>query len=170
MMRIAAVLLFAWVMGTPGGAWGQTAGVVEGVVRDASQAAVQNCTVTLTGTMTNLKRTVAADEEGRYVAAGLPPGAYRVEAAAGGFRTAVRQVEWLSPGRTQRVDFELVVGELREVLEVTEDLPVVSTSSADWGGTVEQRQLANLPLNGRDLFDLAAQQPGITIANNNEGP
>lgn len=169
MKKIAAILVFGWVMGTAGGAWAQTAGVVEGVVRDASQAAVQNCTVTLTGTTTNLKRTVAADGEGRYVAAGLPPGAYRVEASAEGFRTAVRQVEWLSPGRTQRVDFELVVGELREVLEVAEDLPVVSTSSADWGGTVEQKQLANLPLNGRDLFDLAAQQPGIAIANNNEG-
>lgn len=164
MKRIAVgmVVWAAWALG-------QTAGTIEGVVWDASRSAVEHTPVTVTEKETGLSRTVRTGAGGRYVAAGLLPGQYRVEAAREGFRTAVVEAVRLSAGRTVTADMTLVVGERREQVQVRAEAAAVSTSAADWGGTVERAQLEDLPLNGRDLFDLAAQQPAVTIANNNEG-
>lgn len=166
-IRFAGALAAALLCGAVGQA--QTAGVIEGIVLDPSAAPVQGALISLTESATNFTRTVAADDRGWFIAPGLPPGAYRVEATAKGFRPALRRTGWLSAGRTQRVDFTLELGELREALVVRDVAPAVSTRASDWGGTIERSQLADLPLNGRDLFDLAAQQPAVAIANNNEG-
>lgn len=162
------LLLPAMVLSLPP-ALAQTAGTIEGVVADPSDAPVQGVAVTLTEAATSFTRNIQTDSSGRYAAPGLPPGVYSVEASFRGFRTVVREGVNLSAGRTVRADFSLQIGDLRETMKVTAEVPIVSTTASDWGGTIERSQLAELPLNGRDLFDLASQQPGVAIANNNEG-
>ena len=147
----------------------QTTGVLEGFVLDPSGAPAHGSTVSVTEITTNLTRSIQSDEHGLFLAPGLPPGVYRVEASSSGFRPSIRERVPISAGRTSRVDFTLEIGDLRDAVVVTEALPVVSSSASDWGGTIEREQLTSLPLNGRDLFDLVSQQPGVTIANNNEG-
>jgi hypothetical protein len=168
-MRAAFLRLLTWgfILGTTLAA--QTTGSLEGMVTDPSVAPVENAEVTLTLLATRYTRTVRSDGHGRFVAPGLPPGAYRLEVLASGFRPALLPSTLVSAGRTIRVDVPLQLGDLREAVVVTETAPLVSSSASDWGGTVDNRQMVNLPLNGRDLFDLASQQPAVTIANNNEG-
>jgi len=154
------ILLLLGVILAPQPALAQTAGTIEGIVADPSETPIQGGTVTLTDTATSFTRSIQTDTIGRYAAPGLTPGVYRVETSFRGFRTAVREGVRVSAGRTVRADFSLQIGDLRETIKVTAEVPIVSTSASDWGGTIERTQLAELPLNGRDLFDLASQQPG----------
>lgn len=147
----------------------QTTGWVEGVVLDASGAAANQARVTVTAVATNASRVVDIAETGRYAVFGLPAGTYQIRVTASGFRTAVREGVVVSAGRATQANFDLQVGETSEAVTVAGSAPLVSTSAADWGGTVGQQQLTNLPLNGRDVFDLVAQQPGVYVANNNRG-
>jgi hypothetical protein len=163
------ILLLLGVILAPALALAQTTGTIEGVVLDPSDAPIQGSLVNLIETATSSSRTVQTTASGRYAVPGLPPGVYEVEASFHGFRSAVREGVLLSAGRTVRADFSLQIGDLREVVKVTAEIPAISTSASDWGGSIDRTQLADLPLNGRDLFDLAAQQPGVSIANNNEG-
>lgn len=150
-------------------AWAQTMGTVEGVVLDPSEAPVQGSEVKLVEGGTGLSRAVETGMDGRFLAAGLPPGTYRIEAVARGFRPAVLDGIKLSAGRTARAGIVLQIGDLLEAIVIKAEQPLLSSSASDSGGTIDRPQLAGLPLNGRDLFDLAAQQPAVVIANNNEG-
>lgn len=150
-------------------AWAQTVGTIEGVVLDPSEAPVQGSEVRLVEARTGSSRVLRSDAGGRFVAAGLPPGEYRFEVTARGFRPTTLDGIRLSAGRTARTSITLQIGDLREAIVITAEQPILSSSASDWGGTIERPQLADLPLNGRDLFDLAAQQPSVVIANNNEG-
>lgn len=169
-MRLVACLrMIVCGMLLVAGLAGQTTGAVEGTVSDPSLAPVRDVEIKLTQSSTGYSRVTRSDGQGRFFVPGLPPGTYRAEATAAGFRPGLLEAVSLSAGRTIRVDFPLQLGDLREAVLVTETAPLVSSSASDWGGTIDNRQLVNLPLNGRDLFDLAAQQPAVTIANNNEG-
>lgn len=147
----------------------QTTGVIEGLVRDPAGLPVSGAAVSLRETGTGAARSVQSDVRGRYLAAALAPGNYRVTIKASGFRAAEQTDAALSAGRTLRVDFALQIGEVQEILNVTSDGVMVSTTATDWGSTINRRQLDGLPLNGRDIFDLAAQQPGVIVANHAEG-
>lgn len=150
-------------------AWAQTTGTIEGVVLDPSDAPVQASEVKLVEAGTGLSRAVETGVDGRFLAAGLPPGTYRIEAVARGFRPAVLDGVRLSAGRTARAAIILQIGDVMEAIVIKAEPPLLSSSAGDWGGTIDRPQLAGLPLIGRDMFDLAAQQPAVVIANNNEG-
>ncbi|HSW50795.1 MAG TPA: carboxypeptidase regulatory-like domain-containing protein, partial [Bryobacteraceae bacterium] len=165
---IAACLLLCAMWAARRGV-AQTAGTIEGTVLDQSGRHIPGCAVKLTEAGTNASRAVQTDDRGRFRAANLPPGLYRVEATREGFRSAVREDAALSAGRTLEIDFRMQLGDLRETLVVTDESPLLTTSASDWGGTVGAAQLGGLPLNGRDLFDLVAQQPGVVVANHSEG-
>jgi hypothetical protein len=107
---------------------------------------------------------VASDHKGRYAASGLPPGLYRIEVAAGGFRREVRTGIQLEAGRNISQDFRLTLGEARETVEVSAAPPLISVSVADWGRSIPGQKLKDLPLKGRDLLDLIAREPGATVS------
>lgn len=147
---------------TPIGA--QTTGVLQGFVSDPSGAAVQSAAVQLVEQATNAARDVSTNNVGRYEARDLAPGRYRIEVSRPGFRTDVRTDVVLGSGRALRIDFQLQLGETREEIVVTGQAPLVSPSVADWGTSVTAERLESLPLEGRDLYDLAGQQPGAVAA------
>jgi hypothetical protein len=154
---IAAASVFACCVAA------QPSGSMEGEVHDPAQRAVQGALVCITETGTGAARNLETGARGEYRAAGLAPGVYQVSSSKAGFQKQLRRNLELAAGRTLRVDFTLDLGQTRETVVVTAEPPLVSAAANDWGGSIEARALEALPMNGRDLFDLAAQERGVTV-------
>jgi hypothetical protein len=135
-------------------------GGIQGTVVDSSGGAVAGVQITVASGETGLTRAAVTDAEGNYFFNELPLGAYKVSAAKAGFGVAaVTQVEVTVAG-THTIDFTLSPGAARETIEVTAEVPVVQTTGNAQGGSVESRQIANLPINGRDFSKAILLVPG----------
>jgi hypothetical protein len=141
----------------------QTTGAIEGAIHDQRGGAVGGASLQLRETTTAAERQVLTDAAGRYRAVELAPGMYQVSVMRAGFRNEIREGLSLNAGEVLRVDFLLELGENRERIVVVSEAPLVSTSTAGWGGTLGRTQVDTLPLNGRDMFALAAQEPGVNL-------
>ena len=153
---IGAVLLLACP------AMGQALkGTILGTVSDQSHAVIPSTTVNLTEVNTNFHRTEVTNESGFYAFANLDPGTYRVNIQQTGFRETVRDGIALAANTTVRVDLELQPGDVKQVVDVTSESPVLQTDRADTGGKVESRQLNTLPLlNQRNYQNSILLVPG----------
>lgn len=158
-IRGVMFLLVVVLRATPVEAQGFTASVL-GTVTDPTGAALPGVTVTITAAQTSQKRAVTTDAAGHYVAPLLPPGEYAVEVELSGFKRAIRERIVLQVNQEQRVDFVLSVGEVTEQVTVTAELPMVQTQTATVGTVVAQRQVLELPLNGRNFLQLNLLVPG----------
>ncbi|MBV9081895.1 MAG: TonB-dependent receptor [Acidobacteriaceae bacterium] len=136
-------------------------GSIVGSVYDASGAAIQNATVTLTNRATDQTWTTRTNEAGEYQFNALHPGSYSVKAANPGFGAQeFTDVQVDVDARLSR-DFTLQVGNITQTLEVQSTTPLLDTQTAELGGVVHEQQIVNLPLNGRRYADLALLEPGI---------
>ena len=156
-------LLITALVACPIAVLAQSGGAIEGQIQDPSGAVVESAEVTVIHLETGAQRQASTDGRGQYRALQLAPGSYRVSVAHDGFRPEAREGVNLSSGRTAKVDFALQLGQQRDEIVVTSDAPLVSVSASDWGGLVESAKLESLPLNGRDLFELSALEPGATL-------
>ncbi|HWB97639.1 MAG TPA: carboxypeptidase-like regulatory domain-containing protein, partial [Bryobacteraceae bacterium] len=138
-------------------------GSISGLVQDASGAGVSHSKITVTNVNTGVSRSAQADESGRYTVLSLPIGEYEVRAEASGFRPVVRNGIILVIGRTALVDFNLPVGQLTEVVTVTESAPLIESANATIGQVIQNAQVVALPLNGRSYTQLAALVPGVVF-------
>ena len=157
---VALVFLFLIVMTLPSVAQLPT-GTVLGTVRDSTGAVVPSATVTVRNTETGLTRTAQSSADGSYRFAALPVGTYEIRAEQAGFRTEVRSGMSLAVGQEAVVNFALQVGAIEQTVEVTGEAPLVNTTSGSLGGLVDERQVSDLPLNGRNYINLTLLQPGI---------
>ena len=135
---------------------------IEGTVTDPAGRAVAAAEMRVVEINTNAERRLATDQEGRYRAAQLVPGQYRLQVTAPGFDAAQTDVLDLPAGMNLHADIPLKMGVTRESVLVTAETGKVDTAAGGWGSNIEERQLDSLPLNGRNVLDLAAQQPGVT--------
>ncbi len=135
-------------------------GAIQGTVLDSSGASVPGAQVTVTDTATNLSRQATAGEGGAYLFGELPLGTYKVSAAKAGFRTAVADGITVTTASAQRVDLTLSPGEAKELVEVREQAALVDTVGDTQGGTLDSRQLGDLPTNGRDFDKVILLVPG----------
>ena len=161
--RVATCLLMAFV------AFPQSPrGVLVGTVTDPSGAAVPNATVTITNQGTNTSVRVPANDSGQYSATNLEPGMYTVSVERQGFRpTNVRDIV-LQVSQTARVDFALSVGDVATAVTVEATAPVVQSDTSSIGSVVDNRQVQNLPLNGRSsISSLLSLTPGVQRAGQN---
>ncbi len=142
----------------------QTTGSLEGTVRDPSGASVVGAALRLVEVRTSATRRLATGSAGYYRALLLPPGSYEVSVSHQGFRDQVRRGLELGAGATARVDFALELGEARDQIVVLGEPSLVNPSPVGWGHSVKQEELEALPLDGRDLFELATQQPEVNLA------
>lgn len=120
-------------------------------------------TVTITDVDRNVSRTLTTDASGAYNAPSLLPGTYKVRAEAKGFKATERTNIILEVGGELRVDLTLQPGEVTQTITVTEALPMVETTNAELGGTLQSQVIANLPLNGRNFQNMLQLRPGVTI-------
>ncbi len=155
---LAGVLLLC----APVAVWAQAVtGTILGTVKDPSGAVVANATVTITNVNTGLVRTVATDNTGGYLAGLLPPGTYTVSAELTGFKRVTATNVELDVDQKARLDLTLEVGSVTETVNVESAVPLVSTDTSELGVVVNENQIKDLPLNGRDFVHLTRMIPGV---------
>ena len=143
--------------------WAQAlSGTIVGTVTDSGGAIVPGVSVTVTNEGTGFNRTVVANESGRYVAPSFPTGSITVTAEQPGFQKLVRKGIVLTAADTVTVDLQLQVGSVEQTLLVNEDAPLLQTESATVSALLNNRQILDLPLNGRSFTQLLTIQPGAT--------
>ena len=158
---LLAVSLFPFI------ARGQvTNGVLTGVVKDASGSVVRGANVVVRNTQTNQTRSTTSDDDGLYRITELLPGNYQVRAEAQGFKAAVYPEITVAVAENKRLDFALAVGAISETVEVTQQAPLVETEQGSLSGVVNQRKIVDLPLNGRNVYQLALLQSGAVAMDN----
>jgi len=141
-------------------AWAQVSASISGRIEDASGAAVPDATVTVRNVETASSRTVSSDESGRFRALSLSVGQYEVKAEKPGFKTAVRSGINLVVGQEAVVNLRVDVGEIMQQVTVTGEAPIVNTTTASVSGLVGEREVKDLPLNGRSFDTLITLNPG----------
>jgi len=141
----------------------QTTGNIQGRITDAQKAAVPGVTVTAKSPATGLTRTEVTDSEGVYRITALPIGAYDLHAELSGFAPYDRKEVVVNVGQTIDLNVELALGGVSEKVQVTAELPIVSTNSSSVGGVVDTTKIESLPLNGRQFANLAMTIPGVAL-------
>jgi hypothetical protein len=143
--------------------FGQTfRGSIQGTVTDPSGAAIQGAKVRVFSTATGFSRIIATNDQGEYLASELPLGTYSVTIEREGFRSTTLNQIPVSVGSPARADAKLTTGQVKEMVEVNADVPLVETSSNTTGGTIAATEVAELPINGRDFTKLLELVPGTT--------
>jgi hypothetical protein len=158
--RLATAIVFLLVGAVVSAGQGVT-GTILGTVTDNSGAVVPGATVTIRHLGTNRTRVVVTDPQGLYREPLLPIGEYEVKAELPGFATQVRPSVQVTVGSEVLLNFVLGVSGLKEQVTVTGEVPAVQTTSAAVGALVDQRMIQQLPLNARDIQQLAVLQPGV---------
>src|SRR5262249_46490028 len=140
--------------------WAQVNATISGKIEDQTGAAVGGAMVTVKSLETGATRTVTTDETGNYRVLSLPVGPQEVRAEKPGFRAAVRTGINLVIGQEAVVDLMLDVGQVAQEVTVAVDTPLVDTTTANVSGFVGERQIKELPLNGRSFDNLITLNPG----------
>src|SRR5437867_1237201 len=138
-----------------------TTGTISGVVQDPTGAVIPGVTITARNLGTGTARTITTDEGGRYTAPNLTLGDYEVQAQLPGFQTEIRSGITITVGREAVVNLVLKVGQLSDKVTITEEAPLVESTTSAMSSLVDARTIRDLPLNGRSWDNLALLQPGV---------
>lgn len=164
MIRHAALLstIASLLISGPAAAQNIT-GAILGTITDPTGAAVPGASVELLHVETNQTTRAATDGAGFYQANYLRPGTYRVSASGSGFKTSVREKLSLVVEGRLRIDFRLEVGDTATSLTVSGETPLVESESASLGQVVNTRAVEELPIRGRNIFDLVGLTAGVQV-------
>src|SRR5437867_11290351 len=162
--RLALALTLVVASGlSPRGAWAQFASTLEGTVTDPSGGVVPGAAVTITNEATGVAQTGHTTTAGYYRFPALPGGIYTVRVAVQGFKTWNREHIRLESTQTRAVNVALEIGSAgSEEVTVTAETPLVETSQGRVSGLIEGAQIEDLPLIGRNFFNLVVLTPGVT--------
>ena len=142
--------------------WSQTTfGSVSGEVTDETGGAIPGVQVTFTSLSTGEKRQATTRPDGRYQFVNLNPGTYGLSAEKSGFKRFSRQPIIIEVQQTVAIDIEMPVGAITQTVEVTSASPLLQPETSSLGQVVDQRLASNLPLNGRNVFNLVALAPSV---------
>jgi hypothetical protein len=133
---------------------------LRGAIVDESGLAVPGVTITATHVATGTSRSIQTSETGTYVMPALPIGVYNVKAELVGFAVVQKEGITLNVGAAAIVNFSLQLATVQETITVVNEAPLVDTKRSELAGNVSQKQVENLPLNGRNWLDLVALVPG----------
>ena len=142
--------------------FGQTTSQINGTVSDKTGAVVSGATVRVTNVETDVTREATTDASGSYSLPLLPPGRYRVNIQREGFRPVVQENVTLEVNQVARLDFSLELGAVTESVQVTSAAPLIESDTSAIGQVIENKQITELPLNGRNFVQLATLGPGVT--------
>jgi hypothetical protein len=138
-------------------------GRILGTVVDQSGGVISGATVTIIDKDRGVARTLTTDDAGEYNAPQLLPGTYTVRAEANGFKKLERENVELGVGKEVRVDLTVQPGTQAQTVTVTEAIPLVETTNATLGGTLQNADINDLPLNGRNFQSLMGLRPGVML-------
>jgi hypothetical protein len=146
-----------------------TFGTVDGTVSDPSGASVADAQVTLTNTGTQEKHTQATSGEGLYQFVNVEPGEYRLDIDKSGFKHFARTNVVVQVQQDTHINAALPVGQNTETVEVTAETPLLQAETSSLGQVVEQRKANELPLNGRNIFNLLIVSPSVVAQGGSGG-
>lgn len=138
-----------------------TTGRILGTVSDKTGAVINGANVVVTDLQRGVSRTAVTDSSGAYVVADLPPSQYSVRVQAPGFAKVLRPNVQIQVATDVTLDFSLQPGNVEQELTVTEETPLLNTTSATLGGTLSNKEIIELPLNGRNYENLLQLRPGV---------
>ena len=153
--------LIALILLCASSAFAQVSASLSGTITDPKGAAVVGASVTVRSVGTGAARRSSTDGEGRYRVFSLPVGEYEVRAQKKGFAEAIHTGINLVVGEDATVDLSLRLGQVSEQVTVNADAPLVSVTTTDTSGIVGERQVKDLPLNGRSYDQLLTLNPGV---------
>jgi hypothetical protein len=135
-------------------------GSISGTVADSTGGQVAGATVRLINANTRETKTAATTASGAYIFPIVAAGEYVMEAESAGFKLEKRGGVTINVNQNARIDFVLQVGSVKETVEVTADAALVDTMDVQLGETVDRDRIVDLPLNGRNVYDLIGLMPG----------
>src|SRR3984893_12778241 len=138
-------------------------GRILGTVSDQTGGVISGATVTVTDTNRGASKVLVSNDAGEYNAPTLNPGTYKVRVEAKGFKTIERQNVVLEVGKEIRVDLTVQPGDQVQTITITESVPLVETTNATLGGTLNNADINDMPLNGRNYQSLLALRPGVVV-------
>lgn len=136
-------------------------GSIVGTISDESGAVIPGAEITLQNTSTNETKTFTTDAAGSYNFAALLPGLYHIDVKKTGFKSQTVSEIRLEVNQTARVDVKLPIGDVGERIEVSASAVLLKTDTSEIGHVVTNKQIVELPLNGRDYLQLARLIPGV---------
>src|SRR4051794_9070320 len=134
---------------------------VTGVIRDSSGSVVPQVRLTLRNVETTVERNAASNDAGNYVFLNVTPGRYMLEASKAGFQTTQIPAFTLAVNQTSTLDVELRVGTITQTVEVQAAGELIQSSTSELGAVVAEKQVVDLPLNGRNFTQLLSLSPGV---------
>jgi hypothetical protein len=160
MRRVISVVTFIVFLGRVAASGQGASANLTGTAKDASGAVLPGVTITAVNAGTNDTRTTVTSGDGLYRLTNLPRGTYTVSAELQGFRTLSQSGVLLTVGETVRLDFVLGVATVAETITVQGQTPLVNTEEGRISYLVDEKRVAELPLNGRNALQLIELQPG----------
>jgi len=157
---IAALIL---LVAFPSASWAQrSAAAINGTLRDTTGAVIPQALISLTNTQTNVTQTTLTNATGEYVILNILPGTYIMKASKEGFQTVSQPAFTLQVNQTTTFDFTLPVGATTQTVTVQAAAAGIETSTAELGSVVVQKEVNDLPLNGRNYTELLMLTPGVS--------
>ena len=149
---------------TPTASWAQDAftGALRGTVSDSTGARIVRAEVAIENTATGETRVLSTDANGNFVAQFLAPGEYKVQVSARTMETHIRPAVRIELGAVVELRFKLFPAETKETVIVRDNPSGVETQAVGVSNVVDERAIAELPINGRRFSDLALLTPGVT--------
>ncbi len=155
-------MLMSLVLAAVPQARGQQQATLSGIISDPSGAVVPGATVRVTNDATQVTSAAVTNDTGYYLVLNLTPGTYSITAQKGGFKTATRSAITLQVAQSATVDVRLEVGAESQEISVSGAPPLLTTTDSTIGQVIGPTTMVEMPLNGRNYFNLALLSPGIS--------
>src|SRR4029077_276518 len=169
LQMLLAVLLAAFLLILPNSARSQAVNAtLSGKIIDASGGSVAKATVTALNVATGLSRLVTSGDAGDYYIPALPAGKYKVTVDFAGFRSQTKDIT-LQVGQAADLDFSLSPGAVAEKVEVEATSELAEPTRTQVSTVIQERQIENLPVNGREFIDFALLAPAVQIGDTTAG-
>ena len=166
-VTVRLVMLLSVLLLIAGGCWAQIiSSSIVGTATDTTDAAVSGARISVTNLSTGIARTVTTDSAGDYVVTQLPPGRYKIEATASGFKRYEVSEAVVSVNQTLRLDAKFAVGPVNEQVTVRATGVQIESETSTLGQVIDNKTIVDLPLNGRNFMQLANLSAGVVPAYN----
>ncbi|GAC1633062.1 MAG: hypothetical protein NVS9B14_07190 [Candidatus Acidiferrum sp.] len=165
-LALGGTLVAAAALALTGSARGQATTSLRGTVTDPTGGAVSGAAVTLTNTESKITRTATTSDEGAYQFTFVAPGTYSLKITATGFQTYERSGVTLLVSTPATINAELKLGSTSDVVHVSTEEPALNLVDASIGNSFDEKQVSEIPLEGRNVPDLLSLQAGVSYTGN----